>query len=158
MEDLIIGQVKVRLNSKQKYATKRGGKKYWRVSVGYPARRIQLSRFIVECLLGKALSTKAVVHHINEDTLDDQTKNLVVCENNSYHYLLHQRTEAYRATGNANSRRCEICKEWGIPGDGDMVVYRRRCYPTGNGKARHKSCHNNQNSWRRGGKFSACYW
>ncbi len=66
---------------------------------------IKQSILIAEKSLGKPLPNKAVVHHHTE-------KQLVVCENQAYHMLLHQRTRAYRATGNANSISCEKCRKY----------------------------------------------
>ena len=62
-------------------------------------------RLIAEKALGKYLPIKAVVHHHNAHSL-------VVCENQTYHQLLHQRTRALKACGNASWRKCWICKGW----------------------------------------------
>lgn len=40
--------------------------------------------------LGKSLPTKAVVHHMNEDKLDNRPENLVICPDQAYHMLLHK--------------------------------------------------------------------
>ena len=65
-----------------------------------------------EKVLGKPLPTNAVVHHINGIKDDDRNENLIICESNSYHILLHHRASALKACGNANWRRCWICKEY----------------------------------------------
>lgn len=115
----------------------------WKVWVYLPdgsRQRMYYSRLVVEMILKDILPLKAVVHHIG-DTLDDSPQNLVICEDEAYHKLLHIRTDAYRATGNAHARRCNICQQWDIPGENDMMVYFRKGRPTGSGQSRHKSCY-----------------
>lgn len=127
-------------------------KEYWRVGVTFPNGyhcEMLYSRLIVEMTLGKTLPLKAVVHHVDGDSLYDYPSNLVACEDDAYHKLLHQRADALIATGDSHARRCVICKKWGIPGDGDMVVRKRNDRPKGNGISRHKSCH--RRDMRRGG-------
>jgi hypothetical protein len=58
-----------------------------------------------EMALGKLLPLKAEVHH-HSDT------ELVICEDRFYHKLLHARTNAILACGNANWRKCTYCKEY----------------------------------------------
>ena len=45
----------------------------------------------------------------DEDTSNDDSSNLVLCESQEYHSLLHQRKRAYMACGNAKWRKCRIC-------------------------------------------------
>lgn len=66
-------------------------------------------RWIAEKALGHLLPTKAQVHHIDENPLNNTNTNLVICEDNHYHKLLHLRTRALDACGNASARVCEIC-------------------------------------------------
>lgn len=44
---------------------------------------------IAERALGKQLPPQAVVHHFNRDRSDNANSNLVICENERYHRLLH---------------------------------------------------------------------
>lgn len=56
--------------------------------------------WLAEQALGKKLPPGAVVHHMNEDKTDNFTPlNLVICPDQSYHKLLHQRIEFYKTTG-----------------------------------------------------------
>jgi hypothetical protein len=64
---------------------------------------------IAEKALGKPLPQGAVVHHVNE------TKNsgpLVICQDDAYHHLLHQRIRALRACGHVKWRKCPYCKQY----------------------------------------------
>lgn len=69
-------------------------------------------RLVVEKILGKRLPARAVVHHVDEDRRNNYPDNLVVCENDSYHRLLHMRSRAYKACGDANFRKCVLCKQY----------------------------------------------
>ncbi|MEO5367464.1 MAG: HNH endonuclease [Magnetococcus sp. WYHC-3] len=89
---------------------------------------------IVEKLLGKSLNNQVVIHHINNDGLDNRNSNLVVCENDGYHHTLHRRTKAYFACGNASWRKCNYCNKWDDP----SMLY---INPKGNA-VHHRACYN----------------
>lgn len=67
---------------------------------------------IVESILGKYLPKGTVIHHVNNDGSDNVNSNLVVCQDGSYHQILHQRQIALRACGNASWRKCYRCKNY----------------------------------------------
>lgn len=51
-------------------------------------------RHVVEKVLKRKLPRTVIVHHINEDKLDNSKGNLVVCQDKDYHKLLHEREHA----------------------------------------------------------------
>ena len=63
-----------------------------------------------EMALGKPLPKGAIVHHVDMNPSNNSHSNLVICQNQAYHLLLHVRTRAYNACGNASWRKCKICK------------------------------------------------
>lgn len=87
---------------------------------------------IAEAAIGRSLPKGAVVHHANCDKLDNRKDNLVVCPDRAYHNLIHARTNALIACGNANWRRCSYCKQYDAPENLTIMTvctraYHRRC-------------------------------
>jgi hypothetical protein len=98
-----------------------------------PATRKTRPHVIVaERVFGKRLPLSAVVHHVNENRKDNSCSNLVICQDQAYHLLLHVRKRIYDAGGNPNTDKiCSRCKtpkpltEFHLaPTNGDG----RRCY------------------------------
>ena len=86
---------------------------------------------IAEAVLGKPLPDGAEVHHVDSNRLNNANSNLVICPNRAYHLLLHKRTRALEACGNANWLKCWICGSYDEP---------RNLYQWG-GRGRHAECH-----------------
>lgn len=93
---------------------------------------------IAEKAFGRALPPGAVVHHVN-GTKD--SGDLVVCEDNAYHKLLHQRSRAYKACGHSSWRKCRYCKSWDDPINMWTSSKTKEAY--------HRSCHNLHNQMLR---------
>lgn len=70
-----------------------------------------LHRVIAEQALGVKLPRTVIVHHNNEDKLDNRNENLIICQDEAYHQLLHMRKRALEACGNVLWRPCEYCKK-----------------------------------------------
>lgn len=86
---------------------------------------------VVSRALGKAVPAGAHVHHVNEDRADNRPANLVLCDP-AFHRLLHQRTDALNACGNADWRKCTYCKAYDDPAQmkeeaAGGVFYHQRC-------------------------------
>ncbi len=96
---------------------------------------------VAEKALGKHLPQGAVIHHVNEDKTDNRPENLVICQDNGYHLLLHRRMNAIRACNHANWRKCQFCQQWDDPVNmyvrpDDNSAYHRSCYNTYRRKTR----------------------
>ena len=73
---------------------------------------VQEHILIAEKLLGKLLPEKAEIHHPFGRA---NNSIFIICENQSYHGFLEQRTRALKACGHVNWRHCWICKQWDDP-------------------------------------------
>ena len=73
--------------------------------------------------LGKPLPENVVVHH-------HTPKEIVICQDQAYHRLLHRRQRALEACGHASWRKCWVCKEYDSPENiyviGD-TSYHKKC-------------------------------
>lgn len=66
---------------------------------------------IAETALGHPLPDEAEVHHFDNDHAHNENNNLVVCQDHSYHELLHYRQRIVELGGDANAQKqCTACK------------------------------------------------
>jgi len=84
----------------------------WQQAKGQKKQR---AVWIVETILGKSLPKGAVVHHVNEDESDDRKENLVVCQDQGLHNIIHGRIKAFKACGNARWKPCRHCHQYSDP-------------------------------------------
>lgn len=82
-----------------------------RAIIGYVLEHI----LIAEKALGRFLPHRAVVHHANEIEEDNRNCNLIICEDQAYHMLLHQRRRAFLASGHAEYLKCQFCQRYDDP-------------------------------------------
>lgn len=80
---------------------------------GHPAASadgyVQEHRLVVERALGKFLPKRHPVHHVDLVRSNNENSNLVACEDQAYHALLHVRADALAACGNPDALRCRRC-------------------------------------------------
>jgi hypothetical protein len=89
---------------------------------------------VCERALGKFLPPGAIPHHVNGNPGDNANNNLVICQNEAYHQLIHKRMRALEACGHANWGKCQFCKQWDEP---DNLVWRPH-----NSSTFHRDCYN----------------
>jgi len=67
-------------------------------------------RRIAEKALGRPLSHKHPVHHVDRNGHNNINSNLVICESHAYHRLLHARQRVVDAGGDPNTQKlCSYC-------------------------------------------------
>ncbi len=68
-------------------------------------------RSIVEKAIGIKLPPKSIIHHVDGNGRNNTHYNLVVCENQAYHILLHYRQRILEAGGDPNKDKiCWRCQ------------------------------------------------
>ena len=73
---------------------------------------VQTHVLVAEKALGKHLPPKAIIHHVDENPSNNVNSNLVICQDQAYHKLLHVRLRTLRAGGDPNiSKVCKDCKQ-----------------------------------------------
>ncbi len=70
-------------------------------------------RAIAERALGKPIDARHPIHHHDENKQNNANSNLVICEDDRYHFLLHQRAEVLRAGYDPNVFK--KCAGFGTP-------------------------------------------
>lgn len=126
-------------------------------------RRVHI--LMAERVLGRPLPDGVHVHHVNGNTKDNSPSNLVICQDSGYHKLLHRRTDALNACGNANWMKCGFCKKYDDPKNlsvkerkvkGSIVplVYHKDCNTSAQQVVREKR-RSQRNDWIRGPRSDA---
>jgi hypothetical protein len=94
---------------------------------------------VAERALGRPLPEGAEVHHVDENKANNAGNNLVICPDAAYHRLLHQRMRAIDVCGNANWRKCSVCKAYDDPAN--LYIHRKLCF--------HRDCYRDQKRAKR---------
>jgi hypothetical protein len=88
--------------------------------IHYPQMKVDgrimaVHTYMVEQAVGRRLKKPEEVHHVDGNPQNNSPDNLVACPSREYHKLLHQRTKALDACGNANWRQCKFCRKYDDP-------------------------------------------
>lgn len=89
--------------------------------------------WVAEEALGKPLPSRAEVHHVDGNKLNNTPTNLVICPSDTYHMLIEQRTRSYEACGHADWLKCWVCKKW----DDQSNLFVKK-----SGRGFHRDCQN----------------
>lgn len=82
----------------------------YRSATGVRGSKTREHVIVAERALGKMLPSGAAVHHVNENGRDNRNCNLVICQDNAYHKLLHARMRVVKAGGNPDLQAlCSAC-------------------------------------------------
>ena len=71
-------------------------------------------QYIASLALKRKLRKGEHVHHIDYNKKNNDPSNLIVCSND-YHRIIHARTDALNACGNASFMKCAYCGEYDDP-------------------------------------------
>lgn len=78
---------------------------------------------VAEKALGKPLPVGSKVHHVDSDGHNNANRNLVICQDEAYHKLLHRRQRVRAAGGNPNTDLlCSVCR---LPRPKEMFAVRK---------------------------------
>ena len=91
---------------------------------------------VAERALGRYITSEHPVHHVDGQPANNKSRNLVVCQDQGYHKLLHQRATALAACGNASALKCDICHSYDRQQEIRVYSYRKGVGRYG----RHLSC------------------
>ncbi len=112
----------------------------WTIEKGHPrANRdgyVSEHVLVAERAIGRFLEPSHPIHHFDGNPANNHNGNLVICEDQAYHKLLHQRQTAFAKCGNPSALHCDICHSFDHQDDIRAYSYRR-----GKGRyGRHLSC------------------
>lgn len=124
---------------------------YERVNV--EGARHRTHRLVAAKALGKSLPKGAVVHHVDENKLNNANTNLVLCEDEAYHQLLHLRLRIRALGGNPNTDH--VCGTCGVLPRKEFYNIRTGKY-AGSPLSECKACVAVRNKRRKEKKNAAC--
>lgn len=71
--------------------------------------------FVMSEALGRPLRKGEVVHHIDNNPLNNDISNLMLFSSNAEHMAYHAKQRAYEETGSYDSLSCAYCKRYDDP-------------------------------------------
>ena len=95
---------------------------------------------VAEMVLGRPLPDGAVVHHADGNKLNNWPGNLVICPDQAYHKLLHQRADALDACGSADWLKCKFCGQYDSPENLRIYAVQRKGRTTPDRNIHHAAC------------------
>lgn len=111
--------------------------KYKYKSINLGNMRVNQHTLVAEKALGRALPKGAIVHHSDENGMNNDPSNLVICPSMEYHKLIHKRMEALDACGNAGWLKCVRCGVYDDPENLYLYTPKDQKSPRGE----HRKCH-----------------
>jgi hypothetical protein len=102
---------------------------------------------VCEEILRKPLPMNAVIHHMDENRRNNKKDNLVICQDRSYHTLLHIRLRSLMATGRTDLLLCTICKKY-LEKESFLIDISK------SSRSRHSTCKNCQKIYRENNRES----
>jgi len=77
---------------------------------------VMIHVLVAERALGRYLPRTAEIHHVDGDKGNYANRNLVICQDHAYHFLLHARARTVKAGGDPNTQKfcadCRQCREF----------------------------------------------
>ena len=102
--------------------------------------------YVAEKIFGGPLPEGYEVHHKDENGLNNDPSNLVICKSKREHKELHRRMKALAACGHEDWLVCVICGKYDDPKN--LYVWARKDRG-GSLRARHEACYKQYNKeWR----------
>lgn len=111
-----------------------------RVGIADGRRTKQFHIVVAELCLRKKLPAGAIVHHVDGNPQNNWPVNLVICPDQAYHKLIHQRADALAACGHADWLKCKFCGKYDAPGNLRIYAVTRRGRKTPDRNIHHQRC------------------
>jgi hypothetical protein len=85
---------------------------------------VRESILVAEQAIEIEMPTDAVVHHWDRDPQNNKPSNLLICQDQAYHRIIHRRMLAMEACGHPEWLKCIFCGIYSPPAE--LVILQRR--------------------------------